>query len=242
MSSPNKPFKPPTSPPPPINWATKPKQATATLTTDGRQLAILIDLEQLADLEFEQAGLCLFKRAPDHPSGPSVPVQQELKVDLDPFKEAFQGGSNGIPSHLSSHLSRSSEDLSSTLSDLSVTATPSQSKISPSKLTPTPSPTKKRKKYYVVTVGKCAGVFCDDWYVNSHLFEIFVHSKIWLLIYYRDNVKPLVDFVSGARYQSYPTRDDAVAAYRNGKINGLARIIRDPGDDEIYGPMFYAIQ
>ena len=62
------------------------------------------------------------------------------------------------------------------------------------------------------------------------------------MIYYRDNVKPLVDFVSGARYQSYPTRDDAVAAYRNGKINGLARIIRDPGDDEIYGPMFYAIQ
>lgn len=186
-------------------------------------------------MEFEKTGLRLqvFKRAPDHSS---------LPVDLDQFEEVCgsQEESNGIPtSHISSHISTSSEDLSSTLSDLSVTATSSQSKTSPSKLTPTSSPTKKRKKYYVVTVGKCAGVFCDDWYVNFHFLEIFIYSKCDC---YRDNVKPLVEFVSGARYQSYPTRDDAMAAYRHSKTKGLVRIIRDPGDDEIYGPMFYAIQ
>jgi hypothetical protein len=225
MLSPIEPFKPPTSPPPPINWATKPKQATATLTTDGRRLAIFIDLEQ--------AGLRLANCDPNRSSLPA----QELKVNLDQLEEesVFQEGSNGNQSHLS----RSFEDLSSTLSRLSVTDTPSQSPRSPSKLTPTASPTKKRKRYYVVTVGRCAGVFCDDWYI---FICLRFYSSTHKYDSYRDNVKPLIEFISGARYKSYPTRADAVAAYQYSKANNLVRIVRDPGDDDKYGPMFYAMQ
>jgi len=52
----------------------------------------------------------------------------------------------------------------------------------------------------------------------------------------------MVEFVSGARYQSYPTHAEAKEVYKNDKAKGLVRIVRDPGDDEIYGPMFYAMQ
>jgi len=158
-SSLNEPFKPPTSPPPPINWATKPKKATATVTTDGQRLAVFIDLA-----EFEQAGFRLANCDPNHSP---LPVEQELsKVNLNQLEEEeewvlSQEGTHYTPSRLS----RSSENLSSTLSHLSVTATPSGSQRSPSTLTSTTSPTKMRKKYYVVTIGKCAGVFYNDWYV-----------------------------------------------------------------------------
>jgi hypothetical protein len=150
MSSPNEPFKPCPSPPPPINWATKPKRATATVTTDGRQLAIFIDLA-----DFEQDGLPL---ANHDPNRSSLLVQQGL-VNFNQLEEemASQEGSK-ISSHFTT--GQFSEDLSSTVS--SVTATPPPSILTRA---PTASPTKKKKKYYVVTVGKCAGIFCDDWYV-----------------------------------------------------------------------------
>ena len=142
-----------------------------------------------------------------------------------------------------SQLSGSSEDLSSTLSQLSVTATPSgcQRLGTPSNVTPTASPIKKKKRYYVVTVGKCARVFYNDWYVvYFHLFVIFHLLKTYNS--YRDNVKPLVDFVSGARFQSYSSQEDALAAYKYSKSMGLVRIVRDPSDDARYGPLFYAAQ
>jgi hypothetical protein len=60
--------------------------------------------------------------------------------------------------------------------------------------------------------------------------------------FHRDKVKPLIEHVSGAQFQSYPTHTDAVAAYKRNKGMGLVRVVRDPGDDEIYGPMFYAVQ
>ena len=52
----------------------------------------------------------------------------------------------------------------------------------------------------------------------------------------------MIECVSGARYHSYPTHGDAVAAYNQSKAKGLVRIVRDPSDDEKYGPMLYAIQ
>jgi hypothetical protein len=153
MSTPNIPFELPTSPLPPINWATKPKQTTATVTIDGRRLCIIIDLA-----DFDQPGLRLANN-PNH----SLPVRQELNMlNLNQLKEELvsQGGTrrtHDIPSHLS----RSSEDLSSNLSHLSMTAT----SFSQRSLAPTASPTNRKKKYYVVTVGKCAGVFFNYWYV-----------------------------------------------------------------------------
>jgi hypothetical protein len=32
-----------------------------------------------------------------------------------------------------------------------------------------------------------------------------------------------------------------MAAYKESKDLGLVRIVRNPGDDEKYGPMFYAL-
>ena len=76
-------------------------------------------------------------------------------------EECVSQGGTRRTHDISSHLSGSSEDLSSTLSDLSVTATSSSQRS----LAPTASPTNRKKKYYVVTVGKCAGVFFNYWYV-----------------------------------------------------------------------------
>lgn len=74
--------------------------------------------------------------------------------------------------------------------------------------------------------------------IFSFVCVIFRLKNMFLI---RDKVKPLIDYVSGARFKSYPTRDEAAAAYKHDKSMGLVRIVRDPGDDEIYGPMFYAI-
>lgn len=222
MSSPFEqfePFIPPTSPPPPINWATRPNPATSTATDGRRLIPIFLDLDNLPD--FEQA---VFRLANPNHSSVRFPVQQDLAtatittdgrrlmpifLDLDnlaDFKQAVFRLANPIHSsvrlpvqqdlevkplertsqewthNFRSDLARSSDDLSTSLSHLSVTATPSattsslplrattppkfisRSSESPYKVTSTPSPTKKRKRYYVVTVGRCAGVFYDEWY------------------------------------------------------------------------------
>jgi hypothetical protein len=175
MFLPNEPFKPPTSPPPPINWATKPGRATETVTTetviqttDGRRLVpIFIDLDHLS--EFGQA---VFRQI------------KQLEAETVSYD-----GSLSNPSNLSS----TSGDISASLSQLSITETLSTTSLasvplrlgattptmpisgsqsSPSKLTSGDSPQaiKKRKRYYVVTVGKCAGVFFDEWYAYFHSF------------------------------------------------------------------------
>lgn len=56
------------------------------------------------------------------------------------------------------------------------------------------------------------------------------------LIHQRDNVKPLVTGVTGAHYKRFSTEDEAIRAYLDAKKGGLLVIIRDPDDDEIYGP------
>ena len=58
----------------------------------------------------------------------------------------------------------------------------------------------------------------------------------------RDLVEPLIRGVHGTRHKSFPTHSLAQEYYQGAKTLGKVGIVRDPGDDEIYGPMSDAIQ
>lgn len=59
---------------------------------------------------------------------------------------------------------------------------------------------------------------------------------------HRDSVEPLVLGVPGARHKSFSTHELAKEFYLGAKTFGKVKIVRDPGDDEVYGPMSDAIQ
>ena len=59
---------------------------------------------------------------------------------------------------------------------------------------------------------------------------------------HRDNIEPLVKKVSGSRYKSFPTREQVLTHYSEAKENRQVEVIRNPGDDEIYGPRSEAEQ
>lgn len=95
-----------------------------------------------------------------------------------------------------------------------------------------------KKKYYVITIGKCTGVFYGEWYVN--LISCWLFSYLTFLP--RDNISHLVLRVSGAKYKGFLTKEKANNAYSSAKQKGEICIVRNPRDDKRYGPMFYAIQ
>ncbi|KIJ91641.1 hypothetical protein K443DRAFT_53805, partial [Laccaria amethystina LaAM-08-1] len=68
------------------------------------------------------------------------------------------------------------------------------------------------KKYYSVTVGRRTGVLFP-WYV-----------------------KPLVEGVSGGLAVGFKTHDAAMHDYLSAKRKGLVRVVRNPGDDILFGP------
>ena len=70
----------------------------------------------------------------------------------------------------------------------------------------------------------------------------FLTVVSYLIFLSRDNVSHLVLGVSGAKYKAFPTLEKANQAYYRAKSNGDIRIVRNPGDDAKYGPLFYAIQ
>jgi len=59
---------------------------------------------------------------------------------------------------------------------------------------------------------------------------------------HRDNVFPLIDGVSGARFKGFSTHEKAAAFYMNAKENGLVKVLRNPGDDVLIGPLHEAMQ
>lgn len=61
-------------------------------------------------------------------------------------------------------------------------------------------------------------------------------------MYYRANVEPLVKNVSGSRYKGFPTHQEALAFYLDAKMMCRVCVIRDPGDDLIYGPDIQVMQ
>jgi len=145
------------------------------------------------------------------------------------------------------------EELASSLSRLS-TSTTSTSTISTSTTTsPTasyqaqrapvilPSSTQAspmKMKYYVVLVGKCAGIFYDEWYPSR-----FASVTGYLMSHhYRQNVQSLIYQVPDARYKGFTTQSAAEEYYIHAKGRGMVRIVRNPGDNEKFGPMVNAIQ
>ncbi|KAF8202532.1 hypothetical protein BJ912DRAFT_920885 [Pholiota molesta] len=78
----------------------------------------------------------------------------------------------------------------------------------------------QKAKYYVVTIGKCAGIFYDIW----------------------DNVSVLTFGVSGSRYRGCKTYGEARRRYDLAKQNNEIIIERNPGNEAIFGPRTTAIQ
>ena len=104
---------------------------------------------------------------------------------------------------------------------------------------PPQTPTRKRR-YYVILVGKCTGIHYDEWQVFY-----FLRSLSCLLTFLnpsRENVEPLICHVSNARFKGFSTHDQGEEFYLDVKLKNNVRIVRDPGDDQKYGPMDVAIQ
>lgn len=59
---------------------------------------------------------------------------------------------------------------------------------------------------------------------------------------YRLHIHKYMSRVSGNCQKSYTTFGEASEIYRNLKANGLVRIIREPGDENFFGPLDEAIQ
>ena len=59
---------------------------------------------------------------------------------------------------------------------------------------------------------------------------------------HRVNVEPLIKKVSGARHKSFRTHDEALTFYLDAKKQSKVRVVRNPGDDCIYGPSSQAMQ
>lgn len=58
----------------------------------------------------------------------------------------------------------------------------------------------------------------------------------------RDNVERLIFQVPDARHKSFSTHEMAEEFYLGAKSLGKVRCVRNPGDDEIYGPRDEAVQ
>lgn len=95
------------------------------------------------------------------------------------------------------------------------------------------TPRRRRKKYYVVSVGKCTGVF-DSWHVKR-----FLSYRSFVLIIYSGLNRPLVQSytsgVSGSCQKSYSTYEEAFEVYEDLKEKNLLQVLRVPGDEAIFG-------
>jgi hypothetical protein len=67
---------------------------------------------------------------------------------------------------------------------------------------------------------------------------------IWFtnIIFQRDKVTPFICGVSGARHKGFATHEQAAKFYLHAKENGLVSVVRDPGDEEFFGPLPDAMQ
>lgn len=61
-------------------------------------------------------------------------------------------------------------------------------------------------------------------------------------ISYRPYVQSITSGVSGNCQKSYPTYDEALEDYLDLKARGLIRIVRNRGDENVFGPIENAVQ
>ncbi|EDR04382.1 uncharacterized protein LACBIDRAFT_304606 [Laccaria bicolor S238N-H82] len=89
---------------------------------------------------------------------------------------------------------------------------------------PGPSATRlsprKGLKYYAIIIGKCIGVYYGEW----------------------DDVRCLIDYVTGAQYKSFKSLAEAAEFYLEHKTKHKVRVVRNPGDGDRFGPEADAIQ
>lgn len=62
------------------------------------------------------------------------------------------------------------------------------------------------------------------------------------LVLSRPYVHSLTSGVSGSCQKSYVTYDEALGVYRDLKANGLIRVVRDRGDESVFGPIEDAVE
>lgn len=175
--------------PPPINWTTKPRQSSANPKTTARRLVpVFIDADRLGDLQEALRD----EPAPRQPNADfqdyaviDVHILENIlrrlsqlesnsrhsQSECDPLSEPQDLSSADVTSALSClSMSTSSIDAraaavtqmsTNPFQSPSLAARPSPISTPARIISPASSPRKKR--YYVVLVGKCAGIFYDDW-------------------------------------------------------------------------------
>jgi hypothetical protein len=170
------------SSPPPINWATRPKPSSGNsvthpmITMAHRLVPVSVDADHLADLQEghleEPASQPLKCELKDHVITGARHFEEvqrrlsQLQVQSSsrqsqPEEGCFDGGDPSSEIQM--------QDLMSDLSSLSVSTSsvPSHSlaarpaPVSTPGISPQVSP--KKKRYYVILVGKCAGIYYDNW-------------------------------------------------------------------------------
>jgi len=62
------------------------------------------------------------------------------------------------------------------------------------------------------------------------------------MTYHRDDIIPFISGVSGAWYKGFATHELAAKFYLDAKKNGLVSVVRDPGDNKLFGPLCDAMQ
>jgi len=163
-------------PPPPIHWYTKPnlnqqrtqsnQQSTSLQPSQqsaNELIPVYIHRDRLPDIEaaLRHLGLPpLLNPRGDH--GPATAASHEENPSLThPVPPQFQQRNNPHPvmGHDSNEDDLDYSDLTSSFSQLSTSARHVPQPV----VQPDTSPRKQLKKYYVVTVGKCTGVFWDEW-------------------------------------------------------------------------------
>ena len=82
---------------------------------------------------------------------------------------------------------------------------------------------------YILTSGEF-NLFCS--------FSVCLH-RVYSL---QENVESLIHHVSHARFRGFSTYASAEEFYREGKQANKVKIVREPGDDKIYGPIEKAVQ
>lgn len=259
-----------TSTPPPINWATKPGTQAATneevpsvplansLSTPRRLIPIFLNPDYIGELQEAQAAT--------NEGVPSVQLANSLStprrlipIFIDPYdlcelQEALLRLAHNNPTvptfrhhKEADHEEHGDFDRQSLQTSKADDRNDSKNPTS-SYLTVSPPPSSQvlsqnfvslsKKRYYVITIGKCAGVFYGEWYVNLSSDG----CSLILTFLCRDNINHLVNGVLGAKFKGFPTKEKAKEAYLSAKKNGEIHIVRNPGDDNKYGPLFYAIQ
>jgi hypothetical protein len=249
-------------PAPPINWATKPKRGPANIidhsldhveesVTSARQLIpVFINPDHIADLyEALQRNTKLELQSDtiidDEGNGKSIlfinsrPSQQEEAYSED-LASTFSHLTMSTPSPTCQHVTRTDPvtptSMNSAQSPLGMRTAPvAISGVSPQTST-------KKKRYYVVLVGKCAGIYYDEWQVYYYFSTFSVTFCSHFLNPSRDNVEPLIRHVSNARYKGFSTHEKAKEYYLDAKQTNKVKIVRNPGDEKKYGPMDYAVE